>query len=206
MKVILKEKVVSLGNIGEVVNVSAGHARNFLFPNDLAVVADEMNQKKRLHLDKILAKKIKIEQSTAEKVAEEIQKVELSLIKRVGPSGKLFGSVTTQEISEELLKIGHNIEKRMLSLKNPIKGLGRFDVRAALFKNVEANFIVTIEIDPTQVEENKKRVKELEEEKIALAEKNALEGDDELEAGEEKKELSEDEKLKIEANKILRSF
>ncbi len=202
MKVILKEKVKSLGNVGEIVNVSAGHARNFLIPNGLAVLADESNKAQVTHYTKMLAKKVEEEKNDAQNVAKKVNGLTLNLIKRVGANGKLFGSVTTQELSVELGKLGHDIERRHLILANPIKAVGTYEVKAKVFQGVEAAFTVTVAMDPKQAEEAEKKAKELAEAKKI---KEQMAADSEGVTPEEGKELSDDEKLKIEANKILRS-
>ena len=203
MKVILKDKVKSLGNVGETVNVSAGYARNFLIPNGFAVQADESSEAQAKHYAKMLAKRVAEEKSDAEAVAKKINGIKIELIKRVGPGGKLFGSVTSQELSVELGKLGHDVERRHLVLANPIKAVGTYAVKAKVFSGVESEFTVTVAMDPKQAEEQEKRAKDIEEAKKIKAAMSA--GDSEGAEGEEKKELTEEEKLKIEANKILRS-
>lgn len=202
MKVILKEKVKTLGNVGQTVNVSAGYARNFLFPNELAVLADESNNAQAVHMNKILAKKLDAEKAVASEMANKVNGVKIEMIKRVGNGGKLFGSVTTQDLSIELLRLGFDVERKALVLDKPIKGLGVYNVKAKLFKNVEAAFTVTIKMDPAQEEENKKKSEELAAARAAQMANNANAAADTESL--EGKELSEEEKLKIEANRILR--
>ncbi|EQC45658.1 50S ribosomal protein L9 [Bacteriovorax sp. Seq25_V] len=202
MKVILKEKVKTLGNVGQTVNVSAGHARNFLIPNGLAVLADESNKAQTEHMSKILAAKVAEEKKVAQDLAKKVDGVAIEMIKRVGNGGKLFGSVTTQDLTAELSKLGYDVERKALTLDKPIKGLGVYNVKAKLFKEVEANFTVTVKMDPAQEEENKKKAEELAAQKQALAAIAAAEAEENPTG--EVKELSEEEKLKQEANRILR--
>lgn len=202
MKVILKEKVKTLGNVGQTVNVSAGHARNFLIPNGLAVLADEANKAQTEHMSKILAAKVAEEKKVAQDLAKKVDGVAIEMIKRVGNGGKLFGSVTTQDLTVELSKLGYDVERKALTLDKPIKGLGLYNVKAKLFKEVEANFTVTVKMDPAQEEENKKKAEELAAQKQALAAIAAAEAEENPTG--EVKELSEEEKLKQEANRILR--
>ncbi len=202
MKVILKEKVKTLGNVGQTVNVSAGHARNFLIPNGLAVLADESNKAQTEHMSKILAAKVAEEKQVATDLAKKVDGVAIEMIKRVGNGGKLFGSVTTQDLSTELSKLGYDVERKVLVLDKPIKGLGVYNVKAKLFKAVEANFTVTVKMDPAQEEENLKKAEELAAQKQALAAIAAAEAEENPTG--EVKELTEDEKLKQEANRILR--
>lgn len=202
MKVILNEKVKALGTVGQTVNVSNGYARNFLFPNGLAVLADASNKAQSEHMNKILAAKIAEEKSAAAAIAKKVSGVKIEMIKRVGMGGKLFGSVTTQDLSVELSKLGFDVERKSLVLDKPVKGLGVYSVKAKLFKDVEADFTLTVSMDPAQEEENKKKAEELaiaRQTQAALAAAAAENGED------ENKELTEEEKLKQEANKILRS-
>lgn len=157
MKVVLTDKVKSLGSVGEIVNVSEGYARNFLIPQKKAKLADEGNEKQMADYQKMLAKKVSEEKSGAEALGVEIKKSSVTLIKKVGGNGKLFGSVTNADISKALEVQGVMVERRMISIPTAIKTLGTFDVEAKLFSGVEVTFPVTVEIDPKQAEEMKKK-------------------------------------------------
>ena len=102
MKVVLLEKVKTVGNVGEIVNVSAGHARNYLIPSGLAVLADEGSEKSMAQHQKMLQKKIEEEKAQATSVKEKIDGVVLEFVKKVGLNGKLFGSITSSELASEL--------------------------------------------------------------------------------------------------------
>lgn len=184
MKVILTEKVPALGNIGEIVNVSAGFGRNFLIPSKKAVLADESNKKVLENEQKRLAKKIAEEKSAAEALKAKLDGVTLELVKKVGGNGNLFGTVTTAEVAKELAANGIVVERRVLVIETPIKTLGSFDVKAKLFKDVEATFKVKIEMDPKQAEELKKM-------QAAAAKKKAAKKDEETEATAEATESNE---------------
>lgn len=157
MKVILIEKVKALGNIGEIVNVSAGFARNYLYPRKLAILADEKNSNVIKDKQKALAKKISAEKAEAEATKKKIEGQTIELIKKVGANGRLFGAVTTQEIAKELEKKGVNIERRLISVDGSIKALGTYDVKAKLFNDVVANFKLKVAIDAAMAEELKKQ-------------------------------------------------
>lgn len=157
MKVILTENVKSLGNVGDIVNVSAGHARNFLVPRNLAKLADESNKKQIEDYNKMLARKVAEEKKAAEELAKKIAGLKLNFVKKVGGNGKLFGTLTTQEISNELAKQDIIVEKRLLHVTTPIKTIGTFEVEAKLFKGVETTFNVIVEMTPEQAEEMKKK-------------------------------------------------
>jgi large subunit ribosomal protein L9 len=166
MKVILKEKIETLGNVGEIVNVSSGHARNFLFPRKLAVVADK-NSKKMIDEElKRLKKKIEEELKEAKAVASKISKVKMELFRKAGANGKLFGSITTKEISEALSSNEDlKVEKRLLTLQIPIKQLGSYQVKAKLYQDVNAEFTVQVSMDPKHAEVLKKQAIQKEKDK-----------------------------------------
>jgi large subunit ribosomal protein L9 len=204
MKVILTEKVPALGNIGEIVNVSNGHARNFLVPNGFAMVADEGNKKLLAAQQKSLAKKVQGQRDAAMELKKKIEGTTLELIKKVGASGKLFGTVTNAELSKELENLGFAVERRLIHLEAPIKGLGTFNAKAKIFQDVEATFKVKVAIDPKQAEELKKAQEEAlraaEARKKAAAEAKAN-GDTATPVA----EMTEEQRLKAEVDKLLRS-
>jgi len=207
MKVILTDKVASLGNIGEVVNVSAGYARNFLIPHSKAVLADESNSAQMKHYNKMLSKKMDEQKAEAEAVAKKINGTKLDLIKKVGSNGRLFGTVTTVELSKELEAKGISVERRILSVDNPIKSVGSYVVTAKLFAGVEAQFTVNVDMDPKQAEEMKAKAEAAAKRKKAKAEAaEAGEGEEgESAEAEEKQPLTEEQKLAKEADELLRS-
>lgn len=204
MKVILTEKVPALGNIGEIVNVSAGHARNYLVPNGFAMVADDSNKNLLAAQQKSLAKKIQAQKDAANDLKKKIEGMTIELIKKVGASGKLFGTVTNSELSKELENLGVEVERRLIHLESPIKGLGVFNAKAKIFHDVEATFKIKVSIDPKQAEELKKNqeeaLKNAEARKKAAAEAKAN-GTPETSAV----ELTEEQRLKAEVDKLLRS-
>jgi large subunit ribosomal protein L9 len=156
MKVILTEKVKALGTIGEIVNVSAGFARNYLFPNKFALLADDKNSNILKDKQKALAKKIGAERDAALAVKKKLEGMTVELIKKVGANGRLFGAVTSQEISKELEKQGVQVERRLLTVDGSIKSLGTYDVKAKLFNDVTATFKLKVAIDAAMAEQLKK--------------------------------------------------
>jgi large subunit ribosomal protein L9 len=159
MKVILKENVKSLGNVGDLINVSPGYARNFLIPQKKALIADEANKSILEDHMKALQKKIAEEKKSAEELKTKIDGLNIEIEKKVGGNGRLFGTVTANELATELTKKGFEIEKRMIMIDNPIKQLGEFEIKAKIFKDVEAKFTVKVTMDQKQVEEMKNREK-----------------------------------------------
>ena len=202
MKVVLLDNVKSVGNVGDIVNVSPGHARNFLVPNGLALIADEGNQKSVEQQRKMLAKKVSEHKAAAELVQGKIEGTVLEFVKKVGQNGKLFGSITTKELADELGTKGIEVERRHLTASQPIKSVGTFDVKANLFEGVAANFQVKVVMDPEQAEEMKR--KQAAAEKRA-AEKKAKAAEGKEETQEEETTSSEDKTLDDEVNEILRS-
>ncbi len=160
MKVILTEKVKALGTIGEIVNVTAGFARNFLFPRKLALLADEKNSNILKDKQKGLAKKINAERDLALATKTKLEGLTVELIKKVGMNGRLFGAVTSQEISKELEKLGVSVERRLLTVDGSIKSLGTYDVKAKLFNDVTATFKLKIAIDAVMAAQLKKEQEE----------------------------------------------
>lgn len=211
MKVILTERVKSLGSVGEIVNVSAGYGRNYLMPNRFAVLADAGNKKQLAHQEKALAKKMADEKAAAESLKSKVDGLNLEFVKRVSGSGKLFGTVTNADLAKELENKGFDVEKRQITVENPIKSLGDYNVKVKLFKDVEAEFTVKVSMDPVQAEEMKKKQElaaKKKEAQAAEAERKAAEGEGE-ESSEEKTEeeapMTEEQKLKAEADRLLRS-
>ena len=145
MKVILTQDVKKIGKKGEIINASDGYAKNFLFPKKLAVPADTQN------LNELKAKqasekhKKEIETEEAKKIAQQIKKIEITIKAKIGENQKLFGSITSKEISESIeqtLKI--KIDKKKINLKEPIKSLGQFPVEVKLYEGVTLKTTVQI--------------------------------------------------------------
>lgn len=206
MKVILTEKVSSLGNVGEVVNVSAGYARNFLIPGSKAVLADESNKAQMEHYQKMLGKAVAADKAAAVAIKKQLDGLQIELIKKVGGNGKLFGAVTTSELSTLLAGKGIEVEKRVITLETPIKATGLFNAKAKLFSGVESEFSVKVEMDPVQVEELKKKAEAAAAKKkikAEAAESEAAEG--ETDQKEENQPLTDEQKLAKEADELLRS-
>jgi large subunit ribosomal protein L9 len=157
MKVILIERVKGLGNVAEIVQVTGGHARNYLIPNKLALPANEGNTRFIEQQQKQLEKKVLAQKQLALDVKKKVDGFVCELVKRVGANGKLFGSVTNAELMKELENRGIEVERRSIIIENPIKQPGEYQVKVKLFVGVEANFQVKVMLDPKQAEEMKKQ-------------------------------------------------
>jgi large subunit ribosomal protein L9 len=136
MEVILKEKVEKLGVKGDVVRVSDGYARNFLFPRKLAVPATPGN-KAQIEQEKAAAVRQEAKEKVeAEMLARQVASVSIKLSRKVGENNILYGSVTTLDIAEALEGKGFKIDKRKIELEDHIKSLGQFQVPVKLHREV----------------------------------------------------------------------
>ena len=128
MQVILREEMPNLGTIGDVVKVKPGYARNYLLPRGLAVEASVRNLHELEHQKRVIADKRLREQKSAAAIADKLGSVKLDFEVRAGEDGKLFGSVTNQDVHRRLEERGFSIERRRILLDEPIKTLGTHDV------------------------------------------------------------------------------
>ena len=145
MQIILLDKVVNLGNLGEIVKVKDGYARNFLIPQGRARRATENNKKefeaKRVELEKAAAAKLAECQALGEKLGGSTIKV----TQKAGVDGRLFGSVTNADVAEELNKQGYKVVKSQVRLPNgPIKVIGDSTVGVSLHTDVLVDITVTV--------------------------------------------------------------
>jgi large subunit ribosomal protein L9 len=145
MQVILLDKVVNLGNLGEIVKVKDGYARNFLIPQGRARRATEANkaefEAKRVELEKAAAAKLAESQAQGEKLGG----TTIKLTQKAGVDGRLFGSVTNFDIAEELNKQGYKVVKSQIRMPNgPIKTVGDSTVSVALHTDVVVDITVTV--------------------------------------------------------------
>jgi large subunit ribosomal protein L9 len=138
MQIILQEDVEKVGNRGELVEVAAGYARNFLLPRKLALEATPGNMKRLERMRATFAKKEATEKDAAQKLAELLAGVSLTFTRKSGENEQLFGSVTTADISEGLAAQGFTIDKRKITLADPIKLVGDYDVPVKLHREVTA--------------------------------------------------------------------
>ena len=144
MEVILRQSVDSLGHPGDVVTVSPGYARNYLLPRGIAYAATAGN-KKRIAQEKARLEAAESERrGAAEDVAKKLEEVSITFSARVGDEGKLFGSVTTADIAQQLEAQGYHIEKRQIDLHEPIKALGVYRVPIRLHADVRPEIKVWV--------------------------------------------------------------
>ena len=145
MQVILMEKVVNLGNLGDVVKVKDGYARNYLIPGGHAKRATESNiaefEARRAELEKEQAEKLAAAQARAEK----LEGLMIQITQKAGVDGRLFGSVGNADIAEALKTQGHDVSKSEVRLpEGPFKTIGDYPVTLALHTDVVANITVSV--------------------------------------------------------------
>ena len=145
MQIILLEKVVNVGNLGDVVKVKDGYARNFLIPQRMARRATASAvaefEVKRAELEKAAAAKLAASQAEGEKLSG----MTISIAQKAGVDGRLFGSVTNFDIAEALTKAGFAVEKSQVRLPNgPLKTTGDHPVAVALHTDVVVDIVVTV--------------------------------------------------------------
>lgn len=144
MKVILLENVKSMGKAGEIIKVSDGHARNFLFPKGLALEADDKNVKTLNEGKKLKSRKVERKIKLAEDLANSLKEAKCILTRRVGEQGKLFGSINSKDIEASLNAQGFQIDRKNIILSEPIKALGDFLVKVKLEQGVLAEITVKV--------------------------------------------------------------
>lgn len=144
MQVILREELPNLGTIGDVVKVKPGYARNYLLPRGLAVEASVRNLHELEHQKRVIADKRLREQKSAAAVAEKLGSVKLEFEVRAGEDGKLFGSVTNQDIHRRLEERGFTIDRRRILLDEPIKSLGSHDVAVHVGPDTRATIKIEV--------------------------------------------------------------
>ena len=146
MKVILLQDVKGQGKKGEIVNVSDGYARNFLFPRNMAEEANAQNLNNAQVRKDAAAHRVVVEREKAAELARKLEQNGIVIKGNAGSAGRLFGSITNTEISQELEKqTGYQIDKKKIVLQSPIKEIGTYDVTIKLFQGISANIKVTVE-------------------------------------------------------------
>jgi large subunit ribosomal protein L9 len=144
MDVILREDVKSLGKAGEMVRVKPGYARNFLLPKGLAFEATEGNKKRIVAEAKARDTRLAGEKAAASALAAKLGAATVALKGKAGEEGKLFGSITAQDIADGLAAQGLEIDRRRIELEHPIKTLGFHSVAVRLHPEVHAEVKVNV--------------------------------------------------------------
>lgn len=144
MKLILKENLENLGQIGDIVKVAPGYARNYLLPKGLAIEATEKNAKALEHAKRQLAYKKNKALEAAKLLVAKLEALSINLTHQAGEEGKLFGSVTNMEIAAFLKANGLEIDRKKIVLAEPIKQLGDYSVPVKIHPEVSATLKVTV--------------------------------------------------------------
>ncbi len=145
MKVVLLQDVKGSGKKGELVNVSDGYARNFLFPRKLAREADAQAINELKNAEQSKKYKVETETAQAKTNAEKLNGQTLTMYGKAGKGGKLFGSVTSKEIAAELQrKFGISVDKRKVVIDNDIKSFGTYNCEVKLYTGVSAKLKVMV--------------------------------------------------------------
>ena len=144
MEIILLDKIDNLGNVGDVVRVKPGYARNYLFPKGLAVRSSKRNiafvEEKRKNIELKIAK----EEQASQAIFDSLKNVEILMEVEVGENDKLFGSVTTMDLQKALNDQNIQIEKQYILLDNPIKSLGVYDIPIKVTPSLKQNIKVNV--------------------------------------------------------------
>ena len=150
MQIILLEKVINVGDLGEVVKVKQGYARNYLIPQGKAKRATPENikmlEEKRAELESVAAQRL----AKAQELAAKIEGMQLRIAQKAGVDGRLFGSVTNVDIVEALKVQGVEVEKSMIRMPSgPLKQVGEYPVTVVLHTDVTAHINVAVQPDAT---------------------------------------------------------
>jgi len=144
MKVILTKDLDNLGSAGALVDVKTGYGRNYLLPRNLAVLATAKNMRQLEHQKSgILARAAKEKQNMTA-IAQKISAIEVKFTRKVGDQNKLFGSVTSKDVHEQLVAQGYPIERKQVHMPEPLKEVGTHEVEVKLHPEVTVKLKVTV--------------------------------------------------------------
>lgn len=144
VKLILVESIHSLGEAGDLVSVKPGYARNYLLPQGKAMLATENRVKELEHKRRIAEEKAAREFKDLQAVKKKLESLSIEIGARAGDSGKLFGSVTTPQIAEQIEAQGMEIDRRRIELKDPIKEVGEHKITVRLLRELTAEISVKV--------------------------------------------------------------
>lgn len=145
MKVILLEDIKGTGKKGQVLQVSDGYAKNFLIKKGLAKIADAQAMSELKAKEASAQRKIELERAAAQEIADKINEKTVKLTAKAGAGGKLFGSVTAKEVSEEIKKqFAVEVDRRKISLQADIKAFGTYEAEVKLYNGISAKIFVVV--------------------------------------------------------------
>lgn len=144
MEIILRKTIDTLGREGEVVNVKPGYARNYLIPNDFAVAMNKASMARLQKEQAAIAKRLAEEKKNAEALAAKLENLTVSLARKTGNEGRLFGSVTNGDVAEQLAKLGIAVDRKAILIKDAIKSIGEF--RVAIKVGYQMTSDITVQV------------------------------------------------------------
>ena len=156
MKVILTRDYEKLGNTGDIINVKDGFAKNFLIPNNIAILATRGNINQMELVKKSLVKKEAKNIEESQKIAAVVDGIELKFMVNSSPDGKLYGSITSKDIADKLLEEKKiEIDRKKIDLEEHIKEVGNYEIEVKLYKEVKA--IIKVEVKSEEALKNKEK-------------------------------------------------
>ncbi|MCU0822982.1 MAG: 50S ribosomal protein L9 [Spirochaetes bacterium] len=138
MRVILQKDIPNLGEAGDIKDVSTGYARNFLLPRKMVILASDGSKKAFDHQKKLIEIKKEKRKKDQEKLVQSLSTVELTIPAYAGEEGKLFGSITSMDISKKLAELGYNIDKRKIIISETVKQIGNYTFQIKLDAGINA--------------------------------------------------------------------
>jgi large subunit ribosomal protein L9 len=144
MKVILTKNLDNLGKAGSLVEVKPGYGRNYLLPRQLAVLATAKNMRQLEHEKSGILSRASKEKTNMDAMAKKLSAIEVKFTRKVGDQNKLFGSVTSKDVHEQLAAQGYQVERKQIHLPEPLKEIGSHEVEVKLHTEVSARVKVTI--------------------------------------------------------------
>jgi len=191
LKVILKEYQEKLGEVGDIIEVKAGYANNYLIPNGIALLATQGNIN-QMELVKKAALKVEAKNiEDANKIAQTMANLVLNYVVKTGEEGKLYGSITNKDLAEKIVEDKNvEVDRKKIDLPEHIKELGEYDVDIKLYKEIKTGIKVIVEPDEESralIEAHKK-----EKEEVLKEEKEKL--DEEIQTESEKKDVKKEDK------------
>lgn len=147
MKVIFLKDVKNVAKANEIKEVKEGYARNYLFRNGLAVEATKANIDSLNRKLEQMATTEEARIKNAKELAEKLSKLEVKMTKKAGEKGRLFGAITSSEIAEEVNRLGVNLDKKLIDLKNPIKEVGEHIIDINLYKGIKGQLKVIVDAE-----------------------------------------------------------
>jgi large subunit ribosomal protein L9 len=155
MKIILNEDIEHLGRLGDLVEVKAGYARNYLFPRGLALQPTRHNQEMMKYKKIKVKKRLELEKLSAIEQKQKLEELTLTIEKKAGESDTLFGSVTTMEIQQKLEELDTHIDRKKLHLDESIKKLGHHVCKVKLIEDIEAELKIEVVREHEEIEDKK---------------------------------------------------